>query len=82
MINGILSQGAALYQTSRGIDGVQRAAGDLQGSGQSQEPELASGSRIDAQLKETTVDPTAAGASTQVVEEASEALGLVIDTRA
>ncbi|KEA65463.1 hypothetical protein ADIMK_0420 [Marinobacterium lacunae] len=82
MINGILSQSAALYQTNRSVDGVQRAAGDIQGSGQPPEPELASGSQIGANLKETTVDPTAAGASTQVVEEASEALGLIIDTRA
>ncbi|MBV1787006.1 hypothetical protein KQ940_02955 [Marinobacterium sp. D7] len=82
MINGILSQSAALYQTNRSVDGVQRAAGDLQGSGQPQEPELASGSRVDAALKDTTVNPNEAGARTKVVEEPSEALGLIIDTRA
>lgn len=81
MINGIQSQSAALYQTNSSVDGVRRAASDVQGSGQPQEPELASGSNLNAAIKETTVDPSSAGASTQVVEEANEALGTIIDTR-
>lgn len=81
-INGIASQSAALYASNHGADGVQRAASDLQGSGQPQEPELASGQETNPGLNETTVDKTAAGAATQVVQEATEALGLNIDTRA
>jgi hypothetical protein len=81
-INGITSQSAALYATNRSLDGVQRAASDVQGSGQPQEPEQASGRDVNPTLREAAVDQTAAGASTQVVQEATEALGLNIDTRA
>jgi len=81
-INGIMSQSAALYASNRSPDGVQRAASDIQGSGQPQDPELASGQEINPQLNETTVDQSAAGASTQVVEEPMQALGLNIDTHA
>lgn len=91
-IGGIASQNSGLYSPRTGLDGVQKAAGDPQGSGQSQQPELASGRNVDRTLQESTVNPNAPAASTQVVSESSESsettqepgerLGLRVDTRA
>ncbi|WP_432696371.1 hypothetical protein ACQUQP_17770 [Marinobacterium sp. YM272] len=79
MINGLTAQNAALYATNRSLDGVQRASSDLQGSGQPESPEQASGVTANPSLQEAVVDASAPAATTQVVEEAadaSEALGL------
>ncbi|MBS98081.1 MAG: hypothetical protein CMI01_05335 [Oceanospirillaceae bacterium] len=81
-INGISAQSAALYSSNRSADGVQRAASDVQGSGQPQEPEQATGRDPNVSVRETTVNASDPAATTQVVEEASEALGTVINTRA
>lgn len=76
MINGLTAQNASLYAANRSLDGVQRASSDLQGSGQPESPEQASGVEASLTLQEATVDPNSPAASTQVVEQASDALGL------
>ena len=76
MINGLTAQNAALYATNRSLDGVQRASSDLQGSGQPESPEQASGVVTNPSLQESAVGASAPAASTQVVEEPAEALGL------
>lgn len=81
-INGVIAQSAALQASNHNLDGTQRAASELQGSGQPQDVEMASGQEVAPELSETTVDPSAPGAATQVVAEPSEALGLNIDTHA
>lgn len=81
-MNVITAQNAGLYSSRTSLDGVQKAATDTQGSGQPQDVEQASGRELNSALRDTTVDPTAAAASTQVVEAPSEALGVLIDTRA
>ncbi len=81
MINGLTAQNAALYSSNRSLDGVQRASSDLQGTGQPESPEQASGAVTNPSLQETAVDASAPAASTQVVEEtsdASEMLGLTL----
>ena len=81
-MNVIAAQNSGMYSPRSTQDGVQKAASDMQGSGRPQDAALASGRETNPSLKDTTVDPNAPAASTKVVESASEALGLLIDTRA
>ncbi len=68
-----------LIGLNRGIDNNPRAAGDFQGSGKSDVPELASGRGIDNAVAESTASRSAAAASTQVISGVSEVLGTNID---
>ena len=68
-----------LIGLNRGIDNNPRAAGDFQGSGKSDVPELASGRGIDNSVAESTASRSAAAASTQVISGVSEVLGTNID---
>ncbi|SEG71644.1 hypothetical protein SAMN05444390_103449 [Marinobacterium lutimaris] len=78
MINGLTAQSASLYASNRSLDGVQRASSDLQGSGQPDAPEQASGVAVNPSLQEASVDANAPAASTKIVEAPSEALGLTL----
>ncbi|TCK03069.1 hypothetical protein [Marinobacterium mangrovicola] len=81
MINVLTAQNASLYASNRSLDGAQRASSDLQGSGQPESPEQASGVVANPDLQEATVDASTQAASTKIVEqpsEASEALGLTL----
>ena len=68
-----------LIGLNRGIDNNPRAAGDFQGSGKSDVPELASGRGIDNAVAESTASRSAAASSTQVISGVSEVLGTNID---
>ncbi|WP_409525054.1 hypothetical protein [Nitrincola sp. MINF-07-Sa-05] len=80
-INGVAAQSSGLLNVNRGLDSTQRAAGDLQGTGRPEESETRSGLDAATAVREAAVDPTTAGASTQVVNNAEEVLGNLIDTR-
>ncbi|TVQ72347.1 hypothetical protein [Nitrincola schmidtii] len=81
-INGIAAQTSGLMNVNRGLDNTQRAAGDIQGSGQPDRPELASGRGVDQAVNQAAVSQNEATAATQVVREVNETLGSLIDTRA
>ncbi|MFC6669641.1 hypothetical protein [Marinobacterium aestuariivivens] len=66
---------------NRGIDNVQKAAGDPVGSGRPDQPELASGREPDAVIEASEAGNHAAP-KTQVVDQAREVLGNLIDTHA
>ena len=78
MINVLTAQNASLYASNLSLDGVQRASSDIQGSGQPESPEQASGVVANPNLQEATVEANTPAASTQIVEEPSEALGLTL----
>ncbi|KDE39490.1 hypothetical protein ADINL_1944 [Nitrincola lacisaponensis] len=81
-INGVAAQTSGLMNVNRGLDNTQRAAGDIQGSGTPDRPELASGRGVDQAVNQAAVSQNEATASTQVVREVNETLGSLIDTRA
>lgn len=81
-INGIASQTAGLMSINRGLDNTPRAAGDIQGTGRPDRPELASGRGVDQAVSQAAVNQNEATAATQVVREVNETLGSLIDTRA
>ncbi|WP_151704015.1 hypothetical protein [Nitrincola alkalilacustris] len=81
-INGVAAQSSGLLNVNRGLDNTQRGAGDIQGTGRPEESETRSGLDAATAVREAAVDPTTAGASTQVVNDAEEVLGNLIDTRA
>ena len=68
---------------NRGLDNAPRAASDVTGSGQPDQPELASGQAQDSAVVESAVGPNVQAASTQVVSQAAEpgAPGSLIDVR-
>lgn len=78
MINGLTAQNASLYASNRSLDGSQRASSDLRGSGQPESPEQASGLVVNPSLQEAAVESADPAASTTIVEEPSEALGLTL----
>lgn len=81
-INGVAAQTTGLMNVNRGLDNSQRAAGDIQGTGQPDRPELASGRGVDQAVSQAAVSQTESTAATQVVREVDESLGSLIDTRA
>ncbi|KGK41152.1 hypothetical protein LH51_16795 [Nitrincola sp. A-D6] len=81
-INGVAAQTSGLMNVNRGLDNSARAAGDVQGTGAPDRPELASGRGEDLAVSQAAVSQNESTASTQVVREVDEALGSLIDTRA
>ncbi len=81
-INGIAAQTSGLMNVNRGLDNSQRAAGDIQGSGQPDDVALASGQEVDQAVNQAAVSQNESTAATQVVREVNETLGSLIDTRA
>lgn len=85
-INGVSAQVSGLLNVNRGLDNEQRAAGDLQGTGQPDPAVRASGPAASQSVQEAAVSQQVAAPSTQVVvetqgvEESREALGSLIDT--
>ncbi|EXJ11634.1 MULTISPECIES: hypothetical protein [Nitrincola] len=80
-INGVSAQATGLLNVNRGLDNNQRQAGDIQGTGRSDRPELATGVEVNPAVAQSAVNANVAAASTQVVSESSEVLGSMIDTR-
>ncbi len=68
-----------LLGINRGIDNVQKAAGDPTGSGKSDKVELASGRAPDAAVEASAADQHQAP-TTQIVNDVEEVLGAIIDT--
>ncbi|WP_432472180.1 hypothetical protein [Amphritea sp. HPY] len=79
-VTSALSSG--LLGLNRGLDGVQKAASDIAGSGKSDTPEQATGKDVNQALTELVVEKNAVAASAKVVQSAEETLGTLIDTRA
>jgi len=73
---------SGLLGINRGLDGVQKASGDIAGSGKSDSPEQATGRDVNEALVDLAVEKNAVAASTKVVQSAEETLGTLIDTRA
>lgn len=67
---------------NRGLDGVNKAASDIAGTGKPDNPEQATGRDVNEALTDLTVEKNAVAASTKVVQSAEETLGTLIDTRA
>lgn len=68
-----------LIGLNRGLDNNPRAAGDFQGSGKAEIPEIASGKALDNAVDETTLSPLTESAGAKVVTNVSETLGANID---
>jgi hypothetical protein len=78
---------SGLLGLNRGIDNVQKVAGDMTGSGKADKAELASG-RTPDEAVETSASARHEAPTTQVVSEVKESsdlesvLGAIIDTHA
>lgn len=72
----------SLFNVNRTLDNVPKASSDTLGSGQVENPEMASGRPVNPAIADTAVDRTADAAATKVVNQANEVLGNLIDTRA
>lgn len=81
-MNVTSAQNSGLFNVNRTLDNVPKASGDVQGSGQSDNAELASGKPVSAAVADTAVDRNTEAAATKVVNQADEVLGNLIDTRA
>lgn len=68
-----------LIGLNRGLDNNPKAAGDFQGVGKSDVPELASGRALDNAVNETTLEANTAAAGTKVVTSIEEVLGTNVD---
>jgi len=79
-VTSALSSG--LLGINRGLDGVQKAASDIAGSGKTDTPEQATGKDVNQELADLVVEKNAVAASAKVVQSAEETLGTLIDTRA
>ncbi|KAA0873879.1 hypothetical protein [Nitrincola tapanii] len=80
-INGVAVQTSGLLNVNRGLDNTQRVAGDLQGSGKPDTPEVQAGQPLSASVQETAAAQQVAAPTTQVVNQADEVMGSLIDTR-
>jgi hypothetical protein len=72
---------SGLLGLNRGIDNVQKAAGDPTGSGRPDKAELASGREPDEVVEASAAEQHQAP-GTQVVSDVEEVLGNIIDTHA
>ena len=72
----------SLFNVNRTLDNVPKASGDTQGSGRTEDAEMASGRELNPAIADTTVDRATDAAATKVVNQADEVLGNLIDTRA
>ncbi|WP_299178250.1 hypothetical protein [uncultured Neptuniibacter sp.] len=72
---------SGLLGVNRGLDNAPRAAGDVTGSGKTDEPELASGLNKNQAVDETAAGAGVEAASTKVVTpvESTGASGSIID---
>jgi len=68
-----------LIGLNRGLDNNPRVAGDFQGSGKAEIPEVSSGRALEEAVTETSLAPLDQAASTKVVTSASEVLGANVD---
>ena len=70
-----------LIGLNRSMDNNVKASGDVQGTGQVAQAEMASGREIDNAVEQSTLEATAEAATTKVVTDAYEVLGTNIDIR-
>ncbi|MDY6891857.1 MAG: hypothetical protein SVU24_09765 [Pseudomonadota bacterium] len=73
---------SGMLNVNRSQDNTPKAAGDTQGSGRPNQPEMASGRQVNQDVATSTVSQNTAAAATKVVNASGEVLGNLIDTMA
>jgi len=81
-MNVTAAQNSGLLNVNRTLDNSPKASGDVQGSGKPEDTSLSSGREINPSVADAAVEATTEAAATEVVNQAEEVLGNLIDTRA